>query len=91
MADAQCGELFAAAIEKWIVPITSAHLGQGRENGIEVSFAAMRSTTCRSGPCDNLCARMTILAVALNLKRPAGGGVRRRVFGYAAVIGRCWS
>ena len=72
-ADAQCGELFAVAIEKRIVADNEracAHLGQGRENGIEASFAAMRSTTlaCRSGPCDILCARMTILAVALNLK-----------------------
>jgi hypothetical protein len=53
VADAQCGELFAAAIEKWIVVDNEracAHLGQGRENGVEVSFAAMRSTTlaCQS-------------------------------------------
>src|SRR5262245_44370985 len=61
VADAQCDELFAASIEKWSVPIISAHLGRGRENGTEVLFAAMRSMTCRSGPCDNLCARMTIL------------------------------
>ena len=43
VADAQCGELFAAAIEKWVVADNEgacAHLGQGRENGIEVSFAA---------------------------------------------------
>ena len=86
MADAQCGELFAAAIEKWIVPIISAHLGRGRENGIEVSFAAMRRTTCRSGACNILCARTTVFSSAATFQAyPLALLVIRRGFGCVAL------
>src|SRR6266481_6575865 len=91
VADAQCGELSAAAIEKWIVVDNEracAHSGQGRENGIEVSFAAMRSTTlpCQSGPRDILCARTTVFSSAAKSQAcPLALLVIRRGFGCVAL------
>jgi hypothetical protein len=91
VADTQCGELFAAAIEKWIVADNEracAHLCQDRENGIEVSFAAMRSTTlaCRSGPRDILCARTTFFGSAAKSQAcPLALLVIRRGFGRIAL------
>jgi hypothetical protein len=91
VADTQCGELFAAAIEKWIVADNEracAHLCQDRENGIEVSFAAMRSTTlaCRSGPRDILCARTTFFGSAAKSQAcPSALLVIRRGFGRIAL------